>query len=204
MTSGGSRRRGVELEAAIAAAVRSELSDHGYAGVTFEGVAARAQTSKHVLYRRWSTRGEMVAVALRESQPPRAKVPDTGSLEGDLRAMLDLCVARWDHVSRDVVLRLYAEMPDEVRGDLEAEVADFRFGDMVEIVERAVARGELAGGPISSTVVRLPFDLVRHDFMLLGHLPDSEADAIVRRVLIPLLVATMGGGGGCAQGDSAL
>jgi AcrR family transcriptional regulator len=38
---------------AIRAATRAELADYGYAGVTFEGVARRAQTSKPVLYRRY-------------------------------------------------------------------------------------------------------------------------------------------------------
>ena len=41
---------------AIRDATYAELKEHGYSGVTFEGVARRAKTSKPVLYRRWADR----------------------------------------------------------------------------------------------------------------------------------------------------
>ena len=45
------RRRGPELEAALLDAVWWELAETGYARLTMEGVAARANTGKQVLYR---------------------------------------------------------------------------------------------------------------------------------------------------------
>ena len=44
-----SRRRADDLLAAIDHATRAELEDRGYQGVTFDGVARRARTSKPVL-----------------------------------------------------------------------------------------------------------------------------------------------------------
>jgi hypothetical protein len=46
------RRRNDKLMAAIHEATRAQLAERGYAGVTFEGVARRARTSRSVLYRR--------------------------------------------------------------------------------------------------------------------------------------------------------
>jgi len=57
------RRRGDHLEHALLAATWEELLAVGYANLTMDGVAARAHTSKPVLYRRWPTRPELVLAA---------------------------------------------------------------------------------------------------------------------------------------------
>lgn len=54
-----------------------------------EGVAARAKTSKAVLYRRWPNRAKLVVAAEAHELPPlRFELPDTGSLRGDILALL--------------------------------------------------------------------------------------------------------------------
>ena len=84
------RRRGAELDDAIYRAVFDELVDHGYVGLTFEGVARRAQTSKPVLYRRWPNRLDMVVAALTSASDDVIQASDTGSLAGDVEATLQL------------------------------------------------------------------------------------------------------------------
>ena len=83
------RRRGAELENAILEAVWDQLSEQGYAGLTYEAVAARARTSRAVLYRRWPTRETLVRAAVRHlgARTPRIS-PDTGSLREDVLAIL--------------------------------------------------------------------------------------------------------------------
>ncbi|HET6742594.1 MAG TPA: helix-turn-helix domain-containing protein, partial [Kribbella sp.] len=54
------RGRGAELEAVLLDAAWAELMESGYARLTMEAVAARAQTGKQVLYRRWRNRAELV------------------------------------------------------------------------------------------------------------------------------------------------
>ncbi|MFD0478308.1 TetR/AcrR family transcriptional regulator [Nonomuraea thailandensis] len=54
------RRRQVEVDQAILEAAYGELLDRGYAGVTYDGVARRAETSKPVLYRRYPTRASLI------------------------------------------------------------------------------------------------------------------------------------------------
>lgn len=57
------RRRGAVLEDAIVEAVFAELSEVGYAAFTIESVAARAQTGKASIYRRWPTKQDLVLTA---------------------------------------------------------------------------------------------------------------------------------------------
>ena len=47
-----SRRRGDDLIRAIHAAALAEVADVGFAGLTMEGIARRAETAKTSLYRR--------------------------------------------------------------------------------------------------------------------------------------------------------
>ena len=74
------------LEAALAV-----LAETGYDGMTLDMVAARAKAGKATLYRRWSSKGELVldAVAcMKNSDIDYAQLPDTGTLRGDLVAMI--------------------------------------------------------------------------------------------------------------------
>ncbi len=73
---------------AITEAVLAELTEHGYGRVSMEAVAKRAGVGKSALYRRWPSKQDMVIAALAELSVPAAEVPDTGSLRGDLRSML--------------------------------------------------------------------------------------------------------------------
>src|SRR5215472_19059285 len=84
------RRRGSDLEDAILEAAWEELTAVGYAHLTIDAAAARAHTSKPVLYRRWPTRPELVLAALRQRGPLLSgEPPDTGSLRGDVLALLE-------------------------------------------------------------------------------------------------------------------
>ncbi|WP_285127250.1 TetR/AcrR family transcriptional regulator [Propionibacterium freudenreichii] len=83
---GGAARRWRRL---ILDAGWRELAGAGYAGLTFEAVAERAHTGKAALYRRWPKQGVAGAGVLsqRYFNAP-ATVPDTGSLRGDVLAVL--------------------------------------------------------------------------------------------------------------------
>ena len=76
------RPRSVRAERAILDAALVELVEAGYDGMSIEGVAARAKVGKTTIYRRWSSREELVAAALRTLNADIA-VPDTGNLRDD-------------------------------------------------------------------------------------------------------------------------
>lgn len=124
------------------AAVIDMLRETGYDALSMEAIATRVRWSKATLYRRFSGKQELVAKALRHQSPLRTDTYDTGSLAGDLHAMVD---ARSDQ-------RLHADAA-LLRGVFRALHTDEELGDALRavdhdeldaLVSRAVRRGELA------------------------------------------------------------
>jgi AcrR family transcriptional regulator len=78
------RRRGSRLEDAILDAAWAELVERGYPGLTLEGVAKRAGTSRPVLHRRWQSRTALATAALgRHIAQHPIVVPDLGSVRDE-------------------------------------------------------------------------------------------------------------------------
>ena len=178
------RRRGAELEAAILRAAWEELTAVGYARLSMEGVAERAQTGKQVLYRRWHNRVELVLAAIRHRFTSIADdVPDTGELREDVLALLRRMARRYRDLGPDLVHGLMAEARD-----LDPGFLSIMTDVMVTILDRAAARGEIPAGVSSRRITTLPVDLMRHE-MLLTHDPISEDTLIeiVDDVFLPLV-----------------
>lgn len=186
------RRRGAVLEAAIQEAVLAELAEHGYSGTTYEGVAARAGTSKPVLYRRWPSKAAMVAAANVRSNLDDVVAPDTGTLAGDLRELLRQVRSRIGMIDRRTLLALMADLPADSATSLRMLLLDKGVQLVGPIVERAQQRGELGPSRLPDLVVGLPFDLVRHDYAVVGSLSDETLDSMVDQVLVPLYRASAG------------
>lgn len=181
------RRRGAELETAILAAVLTELGERGYAGVTYEGVAARAATSKPVLYRRWATRAELVMAAIIASTTPAIAVPDTGSLVKDLETLLGSMRDNFGSTGRATMLGMLSELDHDAAASLRDVI--FAWGaDLIEpLVDRARHRGELGGQEIPTAVLALPLDLARHELAIRGAMPSERIETIVETIAVPLL-----------------
>ena len=185
------RRRGSRLEAAILEAAWDELAEVGYAALTMEGVAARARTSRAVLYRRWPNRPELVVAALRhrtDFTSPEAF--DTGTLRGDVLALLRHMSTRVGEIAGALSFLIAASF-EEVgltpAGLRERAVAG-EPGTMEAILDRAAARGEIDPGRLSPRIASLPVDLVRHDLiMTLAPIPDSILMEIVDKIFLPLV-----------------
>ena len=146
------RRRGAVLEAAIFAAVWAELADHGYMGLTIAGVAERAGTSKPVLYRRWPNRARLVYAAL-ESRHRTISPADTGSLRGDLLALMTAVAQEATNIAPDAVWGLLTESAgdDAFAATIRDELVEVLPERMVAtVVARAEDRGELAARPRSA------------------------------------------------------
>ncbi len=65
------------------------LGEVGYDKLTLDEVAARARASKATLYRRWSSKAELVADAM-SSGHGHEPHPDTGNLHDDLHAFVTM------------------------------------------------------------------------------------------------------------------
>ncbi len=85
------RKRDHTRDAVILDAALEVVAEVGYAGMTMDMVAVRAKAGKATVYRRWSSKEELVldAVArMKRSQVDLGRLPDTGTLRGDLVALI--------------------------------------------------------------------------------------------------------------------
>lgn len=185
------RRRGAALESALLDAVWDEVVENGYPGLTYEAVAARAGTSRSVVYRRWPTKSELVLAALSHRGAAAAlPTPDTGSLREDL-----LTILRDFNRQRAEAMVLFGTQMGAFFQDAGISPATARrswVGDresgMVRIIERAIVRGEVDEARAAPRAVRAAIDLLRHDVLMrLGRVPDAAIVQIVDQVAVPLL-----------------
>jgi AcrR family transcriptional regulator len=187
------RRRGEELEAALLDAAWDELAEAGFAKLTMESVAARAKTGVAVLYRRWPNKDDLVMSAIRHYGTTHpVEVPDTGSLRGDMLALLGgVNDARGSFIV--VVPATFAGLLSST-GITPAEVRERIMGDRPfwshEILRRAHERGEIDLDTIPSAVLSMPFDLLRLDLLMtLKPVPAERIRAIVDDLFLPLVSA---------------
>lgn len=185
------RRRGAELEAAILDAAWEQLIAEGYEHFTIDTVTARARTSKPVLYRRWKTREDLLRATVRHrgaaDSPPS---PDTGTLRGDLLALLT-----YANTNRNPMVALISSMLGSYynqTGPTPAELRDAflsQRGSAVEqVVMRAAERGEIDPARLTPRIIDLPFDLFRNEMMMtLKPVPDHVLRQIVDDIFIPLV-----------------
>ncbi|MBB5957958.1 AcrR family transcriptional regulator [Saccharothrix tamanrassetensis] len=193
MTESKSRRRGAELERAILDAAWAELSELGYARFTVEGVAARAGTSKPVLYRRWKGRAELALAAWSRRVPVSDEVLDTGALRTDMIALFTHLSRRAGAMMTEIVAGVMADAfrhPEVAELLRERLARPFSLTETVTaVVNRAVERGELPPVELPHRAARAPLDLVRNEYITCGGGPLDEAviAELVDDVYLPLL-----------------
>jgi AcrR family transcriptional regulator len=185
------RRHGAELERAILDAAWEQLVAEGYEHFTIDAVAARAQTSKPVLYRRWKTREDLLrATARRRGAADPPAVPDTGTLRGDLLALLSSA-----NTTRNPMIALVSSMLGSYYNQTGLTPAELREaflnprGSVVEqVINRGVERGEVDPARLTPRIINLPFDLFRNEMMMtLTLVPDHVLRQIVDDIFIPLV-----------------
>lgn len=81
------RPRDPRIDAAILAATGELLVEVGYANLTMAAIAERAGTTKTALYRRWSSKAELVHEAAFPAAPTALAMP-AGDIAADIRAMI--------------------------------------------------------------------------------------------------------------------
>ncbi|MDQ6928919.1 MAG: TetR/AcrR family transcriptional regulator, partial [Actinomycetota bacterium] len=85
---GPGRRRDPLCDEAIFAATLALFAEGGYAGVSIEGVAARAGVGKATIYRRHPSKSQLVVAAVHRCACGADFMPDTGDVRADLTSML--------------------------------------------------------------------------------------------------------------------
>jgi AcrR family transcriptional regulator len=192
----GARRpggRSARVRQAVLAATVEELAAHGYDGLSFENVAARAGVHKTTIYRRWPTKALLVAAAAAERSEQLVPVPDTGSLAGDLVALAQSVAA---NLTSEVGGRMARTVVSAAGSSTEVAAVNAafwaqRFALTDAIVERAVERGELPPGTDSRLVIETLIGAMYVRLLLTGE-PFDEAYA-ARAAAIVALGATAAG-----------
>jgi AcrR family transcriptional regulator len=139
------RPRDGACDRAIEAAALDLLVEQGFAGLSIEGVAARAGVAKTTVYRRWDNKADLVIDAFLRSGGDQLASPDTGSVRRDLVEMLhgflDMVQTRGDLVQALVAeQRRHPVLAETFR----AAFLRNRQAAVREVLARGVARGEIA------------------------------------------------------------
>lgn len=149
------RPRSIEADAAILEATIELFADTGYEGLTVEGVAARAGVSKATVYRRYPGKVELVVAACRAYADVHRELPDSGSLRGDVRVLVENLVTMLTATPVGRVMPML--VADRARvPELDAQqrgVVREKRDRYLAAVEHAAARGELRPGVDPELVV---------------------------------------------------
>lgn len=167
------RKRDHTRDPEILDAALDVLAETGYEGMTIDMVAARAKAGKATLYRRWASKPELVldAVAcLKSRDRDLAAPPDTGTLRGDLVAMVRSPTI--DEAERKLkimtgIVSMIARDPELAAAAREALIEPRAAANRL-IFARAVARGEIARGLDIETLCLIGPAMVSYRTLMLG------------------------------------
>jgi AcrR family transcriptional regulator len=178
-----------ERDGAILAAALQGLAELGYDRLSMEEIATRARAGKGALYRRWSSKAALVIdaiVAWREQVAPVA-VPDTGSLLGDLEALVaaipDFDAAMQQQLAVIVGLLTVAGRDPELQAALSDGILERPRRVVHEVLQRAVVRGEIPADRDLSLVpdILIGLNLAR---VVRGEVPDRD---YIRRIVLEVI-----------------
>ena len=185
------RRRDHSRDAEILDAALDVLAETGYERMTMDLVAARAKAGKATMYRRWSSKAELAieAVAcLKKADLDPATLPDTGTLRGDLVAMIK------PHSMEEGVrrLKIMAGMMSLIAQDPDfAEVASAAIVEPRAAVnrmffQRAIDRGEISSDVDINTLSLISPSMVSYRVLLQQKPADREyLIALIDGVILP-------------------
>jgi len=181
-----------EREQVILGATLELLAETGYEALRLDAVAARAKASKATLYRHWPGKPELVVSAVKcFEQIDLTKAADTGSLRGDLLVTLtgirDVMSGSTGQLMTGLLVALQkdAELARAVRGTMLEDKQQV----IAQIVERAIARGELPADADAITVFSelAPATLFMRIFVHGDSVDEEFLTHLTDDILIPLM-----------------
>lgn len=181
---GPGRPRDPEVERRLKRASLEVLAQHGMSGLTLEKICDKAGAPRATFYRRWATPMQAVGEAFNEAFLFES-LPDTGDVVGDLvalgQAMVDLYN---DPVVGPCMSFLIAE--SRVRPELfQNGQEDFqrRRAHNRQVVERAIARGDIAADTDADLVIDVLSGLAMNNQATRRPLTPQMLEFVVRRLL---------------------
>lgn len=173
---------------AIRRATQELLAELGYDLVTVDAVAARAHASKATVYRRWSSKAELVIDAVSSLVPVPTHLPDTGSVAGDLRRALG-SKGIVDPFRLRVMTGLVSALPrnPELARVFQEQFVRSRGALLRTVLGRAMARGEVPPDRDVDLLVTVFPAMLTYRALLTGDPVDAAyVRAVVEQILVPL------------------
>jgi AcrR family transcriptional regulator len=194
--SRGGRPRDPSRDGVIRAAILRLLADVGYGSLTMDAVASEAGVGKATIYRRWRTKQDLVVDTISDLNRAEAAPADTGSLAGDLRAMMHSLVSVITGPTGAATLSLLSTVPHQP-----ALAHAFQDGPLAvwrqsfdEVWSRAEQRGEVRPGTGSSVIAEVPSALLVQRWLLTGRpVDEAYADEVLDTIVLPLVRSAAAG-----------
>lgn len=187
------RKRDDTLDARIIEAAIDVLAQTGFDSMTMDMVAASAKTGKATVYRRWSSKAELVRDALirmSHSSVELDRLPETGTLRGDLLAVLK--PYSMEHSERK--LRIMARLGSffSEHQNLAGEATAGIFVPLTDVnrklMQRAAERGEISADADIETACQLIISTIFYRTIGQNQSFDKNAYAVLLdNILLPAL-----------------
>jgi AcrR family transcriptional regulator len=136
------RPRDPSRDAVLLEATLALLADEGYARLTMEAVAARAGVGKATLYRRWSSKAQLVVDAVASLSEPPERLAEEG-VRDQLVAMLEAVRRKQGSRAGQIFPRLVGEAVDhpELMHRFREQVLEPRRQRFRTVLQQAVEQG---------------------------------------------------------------
>jgi AcrR family transcriptional regulator len=184
MTSVATHRRGEHVRRTVLAAAYDELAAHGFDGATVAGVAKRSGVHETTVYRRWVTRENLLVAALLERSADAIPAPDTGSIRGDLLAIVREVLAYVGSPGGTAILRAAMLPVDEAYTEARKDFWAHRLDALAPVVTRGIARGDLRADTDARLLLEMLIAPIHGRLLLTGEpVGDELAERLVDLVL---------------------
>ncbi|MEH1893574.1 MAG: TetR/AcrR family transcriptional regulator [Nostoc sp.] len=187
INSPSGRPRSIHADQAILQATLDLLAEVGYESMSIEAIASRAGVGKTTIYRRYTSKEELVADAI-ESLRDDLAIPDTGSFWGDMDILINNATKKIDSPLGRQTLALIISTASSNPQFAEVywtKYTKLRRKAFSKVLERAKSRGEIH----KDADVDLIIDLVSGSlYYALIFKPTTEpVEAYMRRTMNLLL-----------------
>jgi AcrR family transcriptional regulator len=175
-------------DAAIGRATLDVLADVGYAGLTIDAVATQAGVSRPTVYRRHSTKAELVAAAVATAlASANPAVPDTGDVATDVEHLLRNTIAA---LTTSTFGAAVAEIVGPARHETELrQLLDVALEERRGVLRAALGRAALEerlSVPDVEVAIDLLLGAVYLRLLVTGAaMEDTFVAEIVRAVVVP-------------------
>jgi AcrR family transcriptional regulator len=185
------RKRDHTRDADILDAALEVLAETGYDRMTMDMVAARAKAGKATVYRRWASKGELVVDAIacmKKNDIDFEHLPDTGTLRGDLVAMIKPHAIEDGERKLQIMAGLtsmLARDPDLVDA-VTAAIVEPRASLNRLFMRRAIERGEIPAETDVETLAMLVPSMTAYRVLILQQPVDrAYLLSLIDGVLLP-------------------